>query len=55
VDATRHRRIRDAARQQWYAHWRLVRFARHFGFVAKASRVLSPNCVIGGSDISTGS
>jgi hypothetical protein len=32
MDATRSRRIRDSARQGWYAHWRSVRFARHLGF-----------------------
>jgi hypothetical protein len=32
MDATRPRRIRDSARQGWYARWRSVRFARHFGF-----------------------
>jgi hypothetical protein len=35
VDATRHRRINGLARQRWYARWRLVRFARHLGFLAK--------------------
>jgi hypothetical protein len=35
VDATRQRRINGLARQQWYARWRLVRFARHLGFLAK--------------------
>ena len=32
MDATRSRRLRDSARQGWYAHWRSVRFARHLGF-----------------------
>ena len=32
MDATRPRRSRDSARQGWYARWRSVRFARHFGF-----------------------
>ena len=35
MDATRRRRVKCVARQQWYAHWRLVRFAHHLGFVAK--------------------
>jgi hypothetical protein len=36
MDATRPRRIRDSARQGWYARWRSVRFARHFGFSSTA-------------------
>jgi hypothetical protein len=36
MDATRPRRIRDSARQGWYALWRSVRFARHFGFASAA-------------------
>jgi hypothetical protein len=32
MDATRSRRLRDSARQDWYARWRSVRFARHLGF-----------------------
>jgi hypothetical protein len=32
MDATRPRRLRDSARQGWYARWRSVRFARHLGF-----------------------
>jgi hypothetical protein len=32
MDATRSRRCRDSARQHWYAYWRSLRFARHFGF-----------------------
>ncbi len=32
MDATRPRRTRNSARQNWYAHWRSVRFARHMGF-----------------------
>jgi hypothetical protein len=35
MDATRQRRVKGVARQQWYAHWRLVRFAHHMGFVVK--------------------
>jgi hypothetical protein len=37
MDATRSRRIRDSARQSWYAHWRSVRFARHLGFSPTAA------------------
>jgi hypothetical protein len=29
-DATRRRRVKDKARQRWYAHWRSIRWARHF-------------------------
>jgi hypothetical protein len=32
MDGTRIRRTRDSVRQRWYARWRAVRFARHFGF-----------------------
>jgi hypothetical protein len=32
MDATRPRRLRDSARQDWYARWRCFRFARHLGF-----------------------
>jgi hypothetical protein len=32
MDATRPRRSRDSARQDWYARWRCLRFARHLGF-----------------------
>ena len=32
MDATRPRRLRDSARQGWYARWRCFRFARHLGF-----------------------
>jgi hypothetical protein len=35
MDATRQRRLKSFARQQWYAHWRLVRFAHHMGFLVK--------------------
>ena len=35
MDATRQRRVKSYGRQQWYAHWRQVRFAHHMGFVAK--------------------
>ncbi len=37
MDATRPRRIRDSARQGWYAFWRSVRFARHLGFSPTAA------------------
>ena len=37
MDATRPRRIRDSARQGWYARWRSLRFARHFGFSPTAA------------------
>jgi len=43
MDATRPRRIRDSARQGWYARWRSVRFARHFGFSPSAAVVAKPN------------
>jgi hypothetical protein len=33
MDATRTRRVRDRARQDWYARHRQWRFARHLGFV----------------------
>ena len=32
MDATRRRRTRDRARQQWYARQRQRRFARFLGF-----------------------
>ena len=32
MDATRSRRTRDRARQQWYARQRQRRFARFLGF-----------------------
>jgi hypothetical protein len=35
MDATRQRRTKSLARQHWYAHWRLLRFACHLGFVAR--------------------
>ena len=40
MDATRPRRIRDNARQVWYAHWRSVRFARRMGFPTAPASVL---------------
>ena len=36
MDATRRRRTRDRARQQWCAHERRRRFARFMGFVSGA-------------------
>jgi hypothetical protein len=35
MNATRSRRMRDRARQVWYARHRQWRFARHFGFTAE--------------------
>jgi hypothetical protein len=35
-DGTRKRRVRDAARQTWYARYRQFRFARHWGFIDQA-------------------
>ena len=32
MDATRHRRTRDRARNRWYAYCRSFRFARHMRF-----------------------
>jgi hypothetical protein len=32
MDATRARRTRDRARQNWYARYRQLRFARFLGF-----------------------
>jgi hypothetical protein len=36
MDATRRRRTRDRARQQWYARERQRRFARFMGFASGA-------------------
>jgi hypothetical protein len=36
MDATRRRRTRDRARQQWYARQRQRRFARFLGFAPVA-------------------
>jgi hypothetical protein len=38
MDATRQRRCKSTAHQQWYAYWRLVRFAQHLGFGNKGTR-----------------
>jgi hypothetical protein len=46
MDATRSRRIRDSARQGWYASWRSVRFARHFGFSLTATVVSKPEVAL---------
>ncbi|MFN4259988.1 MAG: hypothetical protein ACK4RK_11900 [Gemmataceae bacterium] len=32
MDGTRPRRSQDQIRQQWYALWRAMRFARHLGY-----------------------
>ncbi len=36
MDATRSRRVKSPVHQQWYAGWRLVRFASHLGFMEPA-------------------
>lgn len=46
MDATRPRRLRGTARQGWYAHWRSVRFARHFGFSPTAAEVSRPEVAV---------
>ena len=46
MDATRPRRSRDSARQGWYARWRSVRFARHFGFSPTAAEVSKPEVAL---------
>ena len=35
MESHRSRRTRDQARKAWYAHYRQVRFARWFGFIAE--------------------
>jgi len=42
MDATRPRRIRDSARQGWFARWRSVRFPRHLGFSPTAAASKPP-------------
>ena len=42
MDATRRRRTRDRARQQWYARERRRRFARFLGFGDRARPAASP-------------
>lgn len=46
MDATRYRRIKSTVHQQWYARWRLVRFASHLGFLEseKISEVAEVVC-----------
>ena len=46
MDATRPRRMRGTARQGWYARWRSVRFARHFGFSPTAAAVSQPEVAL---------
>jgi hypothetical protein len=43
MDATRSRRTRDHARQQWYASQRQQRFARFMGVVDPARTPTSPH------------
>jgi hypothetical protein len=38
MDATRPRRTHDEFRRSWYAHWRCIRFAIHFGFAQEESK-----------------
>ncbi len=35
-DGTRRRRTRDEVRRAWYARYRQLRFALHFGFIDRA-------------------
>jgi hypothetical protein len=35
-DGTRRRRTRDEVRRAWYARYRQLRFALHFGFIDTA-------------------
>jgi hypothetical protein len=46
MDATRRRRTRDRARQQWYAHERRRRFARFMGFASGAAEASRPDCSV---------
>ena len=39
MEAHRSRRTRDQARKLWYAHYRQVRFARWFGFIAEDAKL----------------
>ncbi len=51
MDATRPRRTRNSASQNWYAHWRSLRFARRMGFLSptEAPQPESRQCsVLGG-------
>ena len=45
MDATRPRRLRDSARQGWYARWRCFRFARHLGFPSTAAVAPRPEAL----------
>lgn len=38
MDATRRRRTHDEFRRSWYAYWRCLRFAVHFGFAQQESK-----------------
>jgi hypothetical protein len=38
MDATRRRRMHDEFRRSWYAKWRCIRFAIHFGFAQQESK-----------------
>jgi hypothetical protein len=42
MDATRPRRLRDSARQEWYARWRCFRLARHLGFPSTTAVAPTP-------------
>ena len=42
MDATRARRLKDAARQRWYAACRCRRLARHLGFAGRAEDASGP-------------
>jgi hypothetical protein len=42
MDATRPRRLRDCARQEWYARWRCFRLARHLGFPSTTAVAPTP-------------
>jgi hypothetical protein len=43
MDATRSRRTKDRARQQWYASQRQRRFARFMGVVSPIRTTLKPH------------
>jgi hypothetical protein len=45
MDATRLRRTRDRARQQWYAGQRQWRFARFMGVVAVVGTPVKPSVI----------
>lgn len=46
MDARRKRRQRDPPRARWYALWRSLRFARHFGLLDLTSRYsLGAGCI----------